>query len=129
MIVVDSSVWIGHFRNTDQSAVAKLRAIADVDTIIVGDIVLLEVLQGTRDERHADAVERNLRAFDIRSMLDDRLVVAAARNLRSLRSMGITVRKTIDLVIATFCLTGGHVLLHDDRDFDLMIVPLGLRTY
>ena len=129
MIVVDSSVWIGHFRDTANVAVAKLRAIADVDTIIVGDLVLLEVLQGTRDEQHADTVERHLRAFDVRSMLDDRLGVAAARNFRVLRSRGITVRKTIDLVIATFCLTGGHELLHDDRDFDGMIGPLGLRTY
>ena len=129
LIVVDSSVWIGHFRDLRTSAVARLRAIADVDTIIVGDLVLLEVLQGTRDERHADAVERRLRTFDVRAMLDDRRAVEAARNFRSLRATGITVRKTVDLIIATFCLTGDHVLLHDDRDFDLMVGPLGLKVY
>ena len=129
MIVVDSSVWIGHFRNADRPAVAKLREIADVDLIIVGDLVLLEVLQGARDERHADAIERRLRSFDLRTMLDGRQAVLAARNSRSLRAKGITVRKTIDLVIATFCLTGAHALLHDDRDFDLMARPLNLRIY
>ena len=127
--VVDSSVWIGHFRNMDTASVAKLRGIRDVDTIIVGDIVLLEVLQGARDDRNATMIERGLRTFDMRAMLDDRQAVVAADHFRSLRAAGITVRKTIDLIIATFCLTNGHHLLHDDRDFDLMAGPLALRIF
>lgn len=107
---------------------AKLRAIADPSDIIVGDIVLLEVLQGARDDAHAAIIERNLRQFPIASMISDSLAVQAARNYRQLRDRGVTVRKTIDMIIGTFCIEQGHELLHDDRDFDPMAQYLGLRA-
>ncbi len=72
MIVVDSSVWVAHMRNLDDEAVRKFRAIDDEDRIIVGDLILLEILQGTRDEKHAARTERSLRQFKVVSMLDDR---------------------------------------------------------
>jgi predicted nucleic acid-binding protein len=128
MIVVDSSVWVAHMRNLDDEAVRKFRAIDDEDRIIVGDLILLEILQGTRDEKHAARTERSLRQFKVVSMLDDRLAAKAARNYRTLRGRGITVRKTVDMIIGTFCIERGHELLHDDRDFDPMVEYLGLRA-
>jgi predicted nucleic acid-binding protein len=72
-------------------------------------------------------IERSLRRFDVVTMLDGALAVRAAANYRLLRSRGITIRKTIDLIIGTFCIELGHRLLHDDRDFDPMVEHLGLR--
>ena len=128
MIVVDSSVWIAHLRNMQIPAVVKLRAIADPLDIIVGDIVLLEVLQGARDDAHAAAIERNLRQFEIAAMLDEGLAVRAARYYRILRDRGVTVRKTIDVIIGAYCLEHGCGLLHDDRDFEPIARYLGLRV-
>ncbi|MER8830598.1 PIN domain nuclease [Mesorhizobium sp. M0938] len=127
MIVVDSSVWIAHLRNTDSVSVGKLRHLDDTQEILVGDLILLEVLQGARNERHAQLIERNLRQFAIVPMLDPVTAVEAARNYRMLRQRGITIRKTIDMIIGTFCIQGGHALLHDDRDFDPMVQHLGLQ--
>ena len=127
MIVVDSSVWIAHLRGTESAARRRLQNIEDSLDILVGDLILLEVLQGARNERHAAMIEESLRQFTIRRMLGDRLAVKAARNYRLLRERGITVRKTIDLIIGTFCIQEGYSLLHDDRDFDPMAEYLGLR--
>ncbi len=127
MIVVDSSVWIANLRGLDTLAVRKLRAaVDDENDLLIGDLILLEVLQGARDEVHADRIERNLRRYPVAPMLDGSLAVQAARNYRELRARGITVRKTIDMIIGTFCIVGHHVLLHDDRDFGPMIDHLGL---
>jgi predicted nucleic acid-binding protein len=129
MIVVDSSVWIGQLRRARTAAVDKLEALRNPTTgIIVGDIVLLEVLRGARDDRHAADIERELRVFKIEPMLDVGIAVSAARNYRLLRGRGITIRRTIDLIIATFCIERGHVLLHDDRDYDPLSAHLGLQV-
>lgn len=128
MIVVDSSVWIGHLTNQSTPQVRRLRTLVGRETILVGDLILLEVLQGLRDERHAVRVERALRRFDVIPMLDPDLAVRAAANYRRLRALGITVRKTADLVIGTFCIERSHMLLHNDRDFDHMTTHLGLRV-
>ncbi len=128
MIVVDSSVWIAQLRAQATPAALRLRSIVeeDDDRILVGDLILLEALQGARDEALAARIERNLRSYPIAPMLDEAIAVEAARNYRVLRARGVTVRKTIDLIIGTFCLVGGHALLHDDRDFDPMAAHLGL---
>ena len=128
MIVVDSSVWIANLRNSDGEAARKLRAIDEEDQILVGDLILLEVLQGARDEAQAGRIERGMRQFKVVPMLNDVLAVRAARNYRMLRQRGITVRKTIDVIIGTFCVEYGHDLLHDDRDFLPMVEHLGLRV-
>jgi len=130
VIVIDSSVWIAHLRGLDVPQVAALCALVDEDDdqILVGDLILLEVLQGARDEGHAARIERDLREYAVVPMLDLQLAIQAARNYRLLRGRGITIRKSIDMVIATFCLAGGHMLLHADRDFDPMETHLGLRV-
>lgn len=130
MIVVDSSVWIASLRRQRSRAVLRLQAAVESedDQILIGDLILLEVLQGARDEAYAARIERNLRNYPIASMLDETIAVQAARNYRRLRARGIMVRKTIDMIIGTFCLAGGHALLHDDRDFDPLAEHLGLRV-
>jgi hypothetical protein len=128
MIVVDSSVWIAHLRDSATPEVRKLRALDQPDQILIGDLILLEVLQGARDERLASLIERQLRQFEIASMLSAALAPRVARNYRVLRDRGVTPRKTIDVIIGTFCIEAGHQLLHADRDFDPMVEHLGLRT-
>ena len=128
MIVVDSSVWIDNLRNADTAAVRKLQALGpDGTEILIGDVILLEVLQGARDAPHAVRIERNLRRFPIATMLDADLAVRAAQNYRFLRSRGVTIRKMADLIIGTFCMARDHLLLHNDRDFEPMAAHLGLR--
>jgi predicted nucleic acid-binding protein len=129
MIVVDSSVWIAQLRRSGSYAVEKLRSIRNpTAAILVGDLVLLEVLQGARDERHAHEIETELRVFRTEPMLDRGIAVKAASNYRMLRGRGITVRGTTDLIIATFCVERGHSLLHDDNDFDVMAPHVGLNV-
>lgn len=128
MIVVDSSVWIANLRGHDTLCVRKLRSIEDPEAIAIGDLILLEVLQGARDDQHASRIERDLRHFRMERMLDDAIAVRAASNYRRLRDIGITVRKTIDIIIGAFCIERGHVLLHDDHDFEPMAKHLGLQV-
>ncbi|MGH6799339.1 MAG: type II toxin-antitoxin system VapC family toxin [Roseiarcus sp.] len=126
MMLVDSSVWIAHLRGLWTPATAKLEASAGREPILVGDLILLEVLQGARDEPHAARIERGLRRFDVVRLLDADLAPRAARNYRTLRDMGITIRKTADIIIGTFCIERRCSLLHDDRDFAPMEEHLGL---
>jgi predicted nucleic acid-binding protein len=129
MIVVDSSVWIGQFRGDDTRPVSLLNRLTDdADSVVVGDLVLVEVLRGARDDEHATRIERRLRKFVITPMLGESIAVQSARNYRMLRGRGVTVRSTIDVVIGTFCVERGHSLLHDDRDFDVMAPHIGLRV-
>ena len=126
MILVDSSVWIDRLRGRDTPAVRKLRTLVERERVLIGDLILTEVLQGVRDEAHASRIERNLRRFVPVSLLDFELAPRVARNYRTLRSFGVTVRKTINVIIGTWCIERGHALLHDDRDFDPMERHLGL---
>jgi predicted nucleic acid-binding protein len=130
VILVDSSAWIANLRSLTTPVVRRLRETVDTadDQILIGDIILLEILQGARDDAHAARIERALETYPIAPMLDAGLAVQAARNYRRLRALGITVRKTADLIIGTFCVAGGHALLHDDRDFDAMEDHLGLTV-
>ena len=128
MIVVDSSVWIALFREQMSDKVAKLKMLLETPDLLLGDLILMELLQGARDERHAAAIELRMREFSLARMLDERIARAAARNFRQLRRLGMTVRKTNDLIIATFCIENGHALLHADRDFASFEDHLGLTT-
>ena len=128
MIVVDTSVWIGHLRNQQSAPVNELRALENFGDILLGDLVLLEILQGARDERHSARMSTALRQFPIATMLGADLAVTAAGHYRTLRGLGFTIRKTADLIIATFCIAHGHSLLHDDRDFEPFAEHLSLQT-
>jgi hypothetical protein len=98
------------------------------EELLVGDLVLCEVLQGLRSDAEARLVEEALREFEFVPLVDPELAVKAAANYRFLRSLGFTVRKTIDLLVATFCIERGHSLLHSDRDYTPMQRFLGLQT-
>lgn len=126
MIVVDSSVWIDFLNGRNAPHVRRLRALLGTEEIVVGDLMLCEVLQGLDSERAAREVEALLRRFEIVSMAGDAIATAAARNFRSLRRRGITVRKTIDLLIGTWCIENRRPLLHNDGDFRPMARYLGL---
>ena len=126
MIVVDSSVWIDFLNGRKAPHVDRLRAILGNEEVIVGDLMLCEVLQGLDSERAARQVEALLRRFEIVPMAGEAIAVAAARNFRSLRRRGVTVRKTIDLLIGTWCIANRTPLLHNDSDFRPMARHLGL---
>jgi len=128
LIVVDSSVWIDFFNGKSSPQTSKLQSFMGEEPLLVGDLILCEILQGARTEALARVLEETLHKFDQVAMLNPDLAIAAAKNYRILRSKGITIRKTIDLIIGTFCIAHQHTLLHDDRDFDPMKTYLGLRT-
>ena len=118
MVIVDTTVWIDYFQGVENPETEWLNTELDRQRLGLTDIILCEVLQGVRDDVVAKEVERrllNLEVFDIGGVAVAR---EAARNYRALRSRGHTVRKTIDCLIATFCLRGQHSLVHRDRDFD-----------
>jgi predicted nucleic acid-binding protein len=126
VIVVDSSVWIDFLNGRKVPHVERLRAVLGTHEIIIGDLMLCEVLQGLGGERVARQVEALLRRFEIAPMAGEAIAVAAARNFRSLRKRGITIRKAIDLLIGTWCIENRRALLHDDSDFRPMAQYLGL---
>ena len=128
MILVDSSVWIDHLNDAPTDPVRRFRTYLDAGPLLIGDLILCEVLQGFRSDRAATLVERQMRQFPLVSLCDPFLAVRAAGHYRFLRSRGITIRKTIDLIIGTFCIEHGHSLLHSDRDFEPMERLLGLRV-
>ena len=128
MVLVDSSVWIDLLTGAATEPVRRFREVVRQEEILVGDLILCEVLQGVRNEVQARQVEHGFRRFETVALADPELVVRAAANYRALRRRGYTVRKTIVMIIGTFCLERGHALLHDDRDFEPMERFLGLET-
>jgi hypothetical protein len=126
VIVVDSSTWIGLLRGDRSPPVDRLRELEDTQNVLVGDIVLLEILRGARSDQQALAIETRLRRFAIARMLSPALAREGAAHYRDLRALGITIRKTPDLIIATYCIANRHRLLHQDRDFDPFTEHCGL---
>ena len=128
MILVDSSVWIDYFRGTTTPETDRLDALLGVEPLLTGDLILTEVLQGFRaeqDYRHAKAL---LESFDVVPLAVPAICLKAAENYRVLRAKGVTVRKTIDTIIAACCIENGYSLLHRDRDFDVFARHLGLKV-
>jgi predicted nucleic acid-binding protein len=128
LILVDSSVWIDLFNGVDNRGVLVVRENVGLGTLIVGDLMLAEVLQGFGSERKAALATEALEAFKQVAIVDARIAKLAAGYYRRLRRSGITVRKTIDLLIATRCIDRDWLLLHNDRDFEPLREHLGLRT-
>lgn len=128
MILVDSSVWIDYFRGTVNAQTTKLDELLGHEVLAVGDLILTEVLQGFDNERDFREVRRILTSLTIVELGGLEVAIQSAKNYRALRKLGVTVRKTIDSVIATRCIEDGHHLLHNDRDFDPFTEHLGLRV-
>lgn len=128
MILVDSSVWIDFFRNKPTPQAEWLDRNLGIEGLVVGDLILAEVLQGFQDDRGFNAARRMLGRLEQVIVGGTDLAVEAARNDRKLRVAGVTVRGTVDILIATRCLANGLRLLHNDRDFDAIEQHLGLRV-
>ena len=128
MILVDSSVWIDFFRGTQTLASEKLDRILDTERLFVGDLIVTEVLQGFKSDADFKAAKKTLESFTMIQIGGEDIAVQAAQNFRSLRARGLTVRKTIDTLIATRCIQNGLRLLHSDRDFDHFSAHLGLKV-
>jgi predicted nucleic acid-binding protein len=126
MILVDSSVWIDYFRGVATPQTERLDALLEVEPIAIGDLMLAEVLQGFASDRNFEQARAMLTALDVIEIGGQEVAVQAARNFRTLRALGITVRKTIDTLIATRCIHDGVPLLNSDRDFDPFVEHLGL---
>jgi predicted nucleic acid-binding protein len=126
--IVDSSVWIDYFNGRATVWTDVLDRLLGTEHLLMGDLILVEVLQGFRSDLDFQRARRHLETLEFRPMAGRELTIAAARNYRALRARGVTVRKTIDTVIATFCIVEGHELLHCDRDFDPFERHLGLRV-
>ncbi len=128
MILVDSSVWIDYFRGGSTPQVEMLDALLGNEPLAMGDLILAEVLQGFQSEREFNQAKHLLLSFEMIEIGGKDVAIQAARNFRTLRGHGITVRKTVDTLIATRCIHSGLILLHSDRDFDPFVTHLGLRT-
>ena len=128
MILVDSSVWIDYFRGTDTPQTERLDALLGTEPLAIGDLILVEVLQGFVPERDFNRARKLLGALVQVELCGQRLAIEAAKNHRALRALGVTVRKTIDTVIATRCIADGYTLLHSDRYFAPFVAHLGLRS-
>ena len=128
MILVDSSVWIDYFRGTHTPETDRLDALLGAEPVATGDLILAEVLQGFADDRDFNQAKKLLTALPIVELVGTEIAIQAARNFRALRALGVTVRKTIDTLIATSCIEHGLTLLYSDRDFDPFVEHLGLRA-
>lgn len=128
MILVDSSVWIDYFNGTETLATKKLDSLLGVQPVCIGDLILAEVLQGFRQDTDYQAAKNLLCTLPIHSMVGTDISIKSAENFRALRKQGITIRKTIDTLIATYCIETDLTLLHSDKDFQPFQQYLGLQT-
>ena len=128
MIVVDSSVWIDYFNGNINSQTDWLDNALGTEPIIIGDIILAEVLQGFQSDKDFKTAQKLLLEFQYMDMVGQDIAVKSAMNYRTLRQKGITVRKTIDVMIGTFCIHHKFSLLHNDKDFDPIEKHLKLKT-
>ena len=128
MVIIDTSAWIEYFRDGDPDVVARVERCLEEEQVGMGDLVFCEVMQGLRSARQRRTVSELFSALPRFDMVGFSVAEEAARNYRLLRSKGITVRKTIDVIIGTFCRLNGFALVHNDRDFDLMAPVIGLAV-
>lgn len=128
MTIVDTTVWVDYFRGVSNLHTDWLDRELSRQRLGLTDLILCEILQGISADSMFSRVQRDLSRFEIFDTGGEAMAVAAARNYRALRARGQTVRKTIDCLIATFCLAQGHSLLHRDHDFDAFEKYLGLRV-
>jgi predicted nucleic acid-binding protein len=128
MILVDSSVWIDYFNGLDTPQTDKLDALLGIEPLGIGDLILTEVLQGFRADKDYETAKRLLTSLNFFDMLGMELAIKSADHFRYLRKLGISVRKTVDVIIATFCIETQHSLLFSYKDFLPFVEHLGLRA-
>jgi predicted nucleic acid-binding protein len=128
LILVDTSVWIDYFRGSITPQTEILDGLLDREPLAIGDLILTEVLRGFWSERDFNQAQKLLASLITVELGGQKIAIQAARNFRTLQRLGITIRKTVDTVIATRCIASGYDLLHNDRDFDPFAKHLGLRV-
>lgn len=127
MIVVDSSVWIDYFNGVDSKATGRLDALLGAEPVAVGDLILAEVLQGFRNDTHYKTAKELMLSLTVFDMLGQEMAIRSADNYRALKAKGVTIRRTVDGIIATFCIDHQFPLLFEDKDFLPFVQNLGLR--
>ena len=127
MILVDSSVWIDYFNGNISAETDTLDRLLGVEPLAIGDLILTEVLQGFRADNDYQTAKSLLMTLTVFDMLGSELAIKAADNFRLLRKQGITIRKTADVIIATYCIEHRHTLLFADKDFLPFVAHLGLK--
>lgn len=128
MVLVDTSVWIDYFGDVVSAQVQQLDGLVGRKQVLTGDLVLAEVLQGVRSDREFRIVRDALLTLDVVQLTSPALAVRSAQNYRVLRRHGLTVRKTIGCLIATWCIEHGIPLLYSDRDYQPFVKHLGLQA-
>lgn len=128
MVLVDTSVWVDYFNGVETWQADHLDRLLGTGRILMGDLILTELLQGFAEDADHDRARALLSDLNYADLVGRDVALAAAENYRKLRRRGLTVRKTIDVIIGTFCIVNDHELLHSDRDFDPMEAHLGLRV-
>ena len=128
MLVIDTTVWVDYFNGQINPETDYLDRAISEELILVGDLILAETLQGFREDKDFKLAQTALSKFEQTGMLNLQLAQQSAQNYRALRKKGVTVRKTIDCLIATFCIAENHSLLHRDSDFDGFEKHLGLNV-
>lgn len=126
MVIVDSSVWIDYFNGRDTAQTNKLDDLLSSEAVGLGDLILVEVLQGFREDKDYQIAKQLLTALTVFNLLGSDIAVKSVNHFRSLRKRGVTVRKTADVVIATFCIENNYPLLFSDKDFIPFMNFLGL---
>jgi predicted nucleic acid-binding protein len=127
LIVVDSSVWIDYFNGVDSAATERLDKLLGVEPLAVGDLILTEVLQGFRSDADYKTARELMTSLTVLEMLGQKMAIQSAENYRALRARGVTVRRTVDVIIATCCIEHGLPLLFEDKDFVPFVRYLGLK--
>ncbi len=128
MIFVDSSVWIDYFNGNITWQTDRLARLLGEELIIIGDIVLVEVLQGFRKDKDFVHAKKALSLLPCPTLCGIEIAIKSAVNFRRLRKKGVTIRKTVDMIIGTFCIENNHTLLHDDKDFEPLTKHLELKV-
>lgn len=128
MILADTSAWIDYFRGTSAPHTDLLDFELARSRIVTGDLIIAEFLQGFREDREYLEAKQIMDSLEYRDLVGREIALAASQNYRILRKNGITIRKTIDVILATYCIENDIELIHNDRDFDPMEETLGLRV-
>ena len=128
MVLIDSSVWINYFNGKDTWQTEILDQMLLQIPLFTGDLILTEVLQGFRKEKDYTKAKEVMSILACKNLGGYEIAIKSAENYRKLRKQGITVRKTIDVIIGTFCIIENIPLLHDDKDFESMVEHLGLKS-
>ena len=129
MVVIDTSAWIEYFRNGEPAVVKTVDTALDRDLVVMGDLIYCEVLQGIKNKRELEQVSTLFQSLPRYEMVGFKIAEKSAANNRFLRSKGVTVRKTIDIIIGTFCIEHKLQLIHHDRDFELMAPFIGIKRF